>query len=104
MPYFAVVVERGPAWDWQLPMREQIQWSAHAQFMDALAGDGFILAGGPLGGEDDARRILHIVEASNEIAARERLTEDVWHRLGLLQIATIDPWTVLIGSLPSQTV
>ena len=37
-------------------MRRQAEWEAHAVFMDKLAQDGFIVAGGPLGGEDDAPR------------------------------------------------
>lgn len=103
MPYFAVVVERGTPWDWTIPMREQKDWAAHAAFMDRLGDEGFIVAGGPLGGEDVAPRILHIVEAPNETTIRERLAEDVWYGTGLLQIASIDPWSVLVGSLASRT-
>jgi hypothetical protein len=72
MPYFALIVERGSPWNWDLPMRKQRDWYEHAAFMDRLAADRFILAGGPLGSEDAAPRILHIVEAPNEAAVRER--------------------------------
>jgi hypothetical protein len=58
MPYFVIVRERGRAWDWAMPMRSQVQWDAHAAFMDALAEEGFILAGGPLGDEDRAARVI----------------------------------------------
>jgi hypothetical protein len=40
MSYFVIVRERGRAWDWAMPMRSQVQWDAHAAFMDALA-EGF---------------------------------------------------------------
>ena len=55
MPIFVVVRERGSAWDWSRPMRRQAEWDAHAAFMDAMVDERFILAGGPLGGEDERR-------------------------------------------------
>lgn len=100
MPYFAVIVERADAWDWSLPMRKQRDWDEHAAFMDCLEDQRFIVAGGPLGAEDAARRILHIVDGPNEAAVIERLAEDVWHRNGQLRIVSIQPWTVLVGHMP----
>jgi uncharacterized protein YciI len=97
MPYFVVTCERGPNWDWSRPMRRQDGWEAHAAFMDALTAEGFILAGGPLGGEDDARRVLHIVLASDAGEIERRLAEDPWTPNGLLRTLLIEPWTVLLG-------
>lgn len=97
MPYFAVIRERGPAWDWSLPMRRQAEWDAHAAFMDALESEAFIVAGGPLGGEDDAKRVLHVVSAPDEGAIETRLAEDPWTPLRLLKTISIEPWTVLLG-------
>jgi uncharacterized protein YciI len=99
MPYFAVIRDRGAAWDWSRPMRRQAEWEAHAQFMDALTAAGFIVAGGPLGGEDDARRVLHIVAASDEAAVESKMGEDPWTAMGLLETVSIEPWTVLLGSV-----
>jgi uncharacterized protein YciI len=99
MPYFAVIRDRGAAWDWSRPMRRQAEWEAHAQYMDALVDAGFILAGGPLGGEDDARRVLHIVAASNKAAVEAKLAEDPWTAMRLLQTASVEPWTVPLGSV-----
>jgi len=65
MAYFIVVLERGPAWQWTLPMRRQAEWESHARFMDALTNAHSILAGGPIGNEDTAVRVLLIVEAEN---------------------------------------
>jgi uncharacterized protein YciI len=96
MPYFVVTVERGEAWDWSKPMRGQTQWEEHAAFMDALAKERFILAGGPLGDEDRAPRILHVVEAPNEEAVRTRLATDPWSQ-NLLKVIGIEAWTVLLG-------
>jgi uncharacterized protein YciI len=97
MPYFTVIRERCAAWDWSVPMRRQAEWEAHAAFMDALADAGFIVAGGPLGGEDDAKRVLHIVNAPDANAIETRLAEDPWTPMGLLKTASIEPWTVLLG-------
>ena len=99
MKYFAVVRERAAAWDWSLPMRRQARWDEHAAFMDALAEDGFILAGGPLGDEDTAKRVLHIVRAPDHDAVVARLAEDPWAPMGLLSTVSIEPWTVLLGDL-----
>ena len=97
MPYFVVVRERSAGWDWSRPMRRQREWEAHAAFMDALADEGFIAAGGPLGGEDDAPRVLHVIEAAGRSVVEARLEEDPWTQMGLLTTVTIEPWTVLLG-------
>jgi len=97
VPYFAVIRERGPAWDWSVPMRRQDEWDAHAAFMEALVDDGFILAGGPLGGEDGAKRVLHIVDSPDAAAVESRLAEDPWTPMGLLRTISIEPWLVLLG-------
>ncbi len=99
MPYFAMIRERGDAWDWSLPMRRQAEWEGHAAFMDALVDEGFILLGGPLGGEDDARRVLHVIEAPGLDAIDARIARDPWTQMGLLRTASVEPWTVLLGTI-----
>ncbi len=91
--FFAVRLERGGPWDWSRDLRDQDGWSEHAQFMDRLVEEGFIILGGPLAGE---REILHAVSASNEREVRERLAEDNWARNGMLTVTTIEPWTILL--------
>jgi uncharacterized protein YciI len=93
MPLFAVIRESGPAWDRSRAMREQDAWDEHAAFMDGLADDGFIVLGGPLG---DGSRALHIVEAESEQAARGRFADDPWSRMGVLRVASVEPWEVLL--------
>ena len=91
--FFAVRLERGGPWDWSRDLREQDGWDEHARFMDDLVQEGFIVLGGPLGGD---REILHAISAPSEQAVRGRLAEDNWARNGMLRIKSIEPWTVLL--------
>jgi uncharacterized protein YciI len=88
---FAVVLVHGPGWDASRGIREQRGWNQHAQFMDALVADGFILLGGPV---DDGQQTLHVVEADDESKVRARLAEDPWASHGLLEIGSVRPWTL----------
>ena len=99
MAHFAVVRERGPAWDDSRPMREQDRWDAHAAFMDTLADERLIILGGPLG--DGERRFLLIFDAVSEDAIRERLAGDPWTPMQLVRIASIESWDVLLGLIDS---
>ena len=78
-------------------MRRQAGWEAHAAFMDALDAEGVIVAGGPLGGEDDAARVMHVVNAPDRDAAEDRMAQDPWTPMHLLTTVSIEPWTVLLG-------
>ena len=93
--YYAVLRERGENWDARLPMRQQEQWEEHAAFMDALADDGFVVLGGPLG---DGEKILLIIAAESEQAIEARLADDPWTPLGLLRIAKVERWEILLNA------
>jgi uncharacterized protein YciI len=93
---YAVRLERGGPWDFSRDLREQDEWEEHAAFMDSLVDEGFILLGGPLEGDRD---VLHIVDAPSEEAVRQRLAQDNWHQNGMLTIASIEAWTVLLDSV-----
>ncbi len=97
MPYFVVIRERSGPWDWSLPMRSQAAWDEHAAFMDKVENDGFIVAGGPLGDEDRASRVMHVVNARDSSTIESRMAEDPWSQMGLLKTLSIEPWTVLLG-------
>ena len=94
MSYFAVRRARGPAWNPAVSLREQALWSEHAAFMNGLAAEGFVILGGPLGAGED---VLLIVRAVSEEALRARLAADPWSTAGLLVIARVEPWTILLG-------
>jgi len=94
---FAVINTRGPKWDHGKSMEEHEGWRAHADFMNALVADGFILLGGPLEGTRD---VLLIVRAENEAEVEARLADDVWMVNDLLRHRSIAPWTLRLGALP----
>ena len=92
--YYAVLRERGENWDAGLPMRQQGRWDEHAAFMDALADEGFIILGGPLG--DGEMRFLHIIAAESKQAIADRLADDPWTPLKLLRTASVVRWEILL--------
>jgi uncharacterized protein YciI len=96
MPLFAVINTRGPAYRHGAPMEAQEAWRAHADFMNVLVDDGFVILGGPLEEPD----VLLIVRAESADAIRARLAVDPWHRMDLLRIKSISPWTLRLGTLP----
>ena len=95
MARYAVVRERGPRWDGARPMREQDGWGGHAAFMDDLAEKGFVVLGGPVG--DGEHRFLLIVEAETDDEIVARFAEDPWTPAGMLSIASIERWEILLG-------
>ncbi len=93
--YYAVLRERGENWNARFPMRQQEQWEAHAAFMNALADDGFVVLGGPLG---DGEKILLIIAAASEQAIESRLADDPWTPLRLLRTASVECWEILLNA------
>jgi uncharacterized protein YciI len=93
MAYFAVTREHGPGWDPSRPMLEQDEWDAHALLMDAMAAEGLIVLGGPLG---DGDHVLLIIDAETEAEIEARLAEDPWTTMGLLRTVRVEPWQVLL--------
>jgi len=77
-------------------MESQIDWSAHASFMNTLEMEGFVLLGGPLDGTSD---VLLVVRARSADEVRARLAEDPWAVTDLLQVTQVTPWTLRLGSL-----
>ena len=95
---FVVTRIRGKAWDSTKPMRSQEQWPEHASFMDDLATNRFVVLGGPLG---DGDKILLVVDAGDEGEIRSTLARDPWSKWGLLDLESIQLWTVLLQAGPA---
>jgi len=96
MPLFAVTLTRGPNYRHGVAMEDQDAWRPHADLMNAMLAEGFIRLGGPLEEPD----VLLIIEAPSADEIRARLAPDPWHRMGLLTIKAISPWTLRLGALP----
>jgi uncharacterized protein YciI len=75
-------------------MREQKRWRDHAEFMDGLAAEGFVVLGGPWG--EGEKRFLLVFDADKEEAVKARLEDDPWTQMGLLRIAEIERWEILL--------
>jgi len=96
MPNFALTLVRGPKWDVSRGgIRDQVMWDEHAAFMDELVADGTILLGGPVG---DGKQTLHVVEADDESDVRRRLAEDPWARARLLEVGSLEPWSLWLDA------
>ena len=93
---FAVINMRGPRWDDARAMEEQADWRAHADYMNELVADGFMLLGGPLTGTRD---VLLVVRAADEAEVEARLAADVWRVTDLLRTRQITPWELRLGAL-----
>ena len=92
---FLLILRRdGPEWDRSRPMEEQSRWDEHAEFMDRLVDEGFLVLGGPLA---DEIRVAHAVEADSEEALRARLATDPWSESHLV-IDSIEPWTIRLDA------
>jgi uncharacterized protein YciI len=94
--FFVVQRRSGPEWDRSLSLEEQSGWTAHAEFMDALEAEGFVVLGGPVG---DETRALLVIDAESDEEIRETLGRDPWSESHLV-IESIDSWTIRLGALP----
>jgi uncharacterized protein len=90
--YFLVKRVPGPAWDHGRLRREQDGWGEHAAFMDALAEEGVVVLGGPVG-EGDGNYALQVMDAKDEAEIRARLADDPWGE-DMLLTESIEPWSV----------
>ena len=88
--FFVVLRRRGPEWDPTQPLEGQSGWQEHAEFMDALVQDGFVVLGGPLA---DEHRVVLAIEAGSERDVRETLARDPWSGTHLV-VDSVDGWTI----------
>lgn len=91
---FFILRTRGPNWDREKALEEQPGWDAHADFMNGLAKEGFIVLGGPLEGTPN---VLLLAMAESEEEVRERLAADIWAVNDLLRVDRVAPWNLKLG-------
>ena len=92
MAYFVVHSYHGPAWSHARSMREQADWNAHAEFMNALP-EGFVVLGGPVDGH--RTRAMLVVRADSVEEVHRRLDPDPWVQSGVL-VEVVEAWEILI--------
>lgn len=92
----------GPAWDQDRPLREQDAWPDHAEYMDELFAEGFVVMAGPLGEGAPEHRVLLIFDADSETAVTARVEDDPWTATGVLSTVSIERWEVLVGGLSGR--
>ncbi|HEX2506133.1 MAG TPA: hypothetical protein VHK22_08005 [Gaiellaceae bacterium] len=91
--YYLVRRSQGAAWDSTRGRREQAGWDEHADFMDGLAAEGFVVLGGPAGPDVDRGDALLLVSATDQDEVRARLVEDPWEG-DMLVTRSVEPWHV----------
>ena len=92
---FVVISSAGPNRDVSKGTREQPFWDEHAEFIDRLVAEGFILMGGPLVDEGGS---LLIVNADGENEVRQKLKNDPWRDQGILKLESIKRWQIFIDA------
>jgi hypothetical protein len=85
---------RGANWNRDCAPEEQTGWAEHADFMNGLAREGFIVLGGPL---DGTPNVLLLAMAESEEEVRTRLTRDIWAEQDLLRVERVAPWSLKLG-------
>jgi uncharacterized protein YciI len=88
--FFVVCRRTGPEWDPSLPLEEQSDWPAHAEFMDGLVATGFVVLGGPLADEET---VVLAVKAASEVDVRATLALDPWSDSHLV-VDRVDAWAI----------
>ena len=95
---FVVLRSRGPGWDDSKPLEAQLDWAAHAAFMDGLFEQRFAAFAGPLEGTRDALLILranHLRrKAANMVPLLHQLIEQLVERLTGPRDVAIRQWRV----------
>lgn len=89
---------RGPRWDPDIGIREQELWREHADFADALVGQGAFLLGGPVEDPDDRVVALIAVRAADEAAVHSLFADDPWVKTGVLRLKEVRPWRIWLDS------
>jgi uncharacterized protein YciI len=90
---FAVIQTHGAGFK-PVPLEQQEDWRAHADFMNALEAEGVVLMGGPLEGTEEVLLILRGQDADD---IRMRLAPDPWVVKDLLRLKSVLPWTLRLG-------
>ena len=85
----------GPTWT-SGSVREQPDWDAHAEFVDALIERGTFVMGGPFSDNSGSMSLLEGVDADE---ARRILEDDPFMKNGVFVLEEIREWDVFVDEL-----
>jgi uncharacterized protein len=85
----------GPSWTVG-GVREQQDWDAHAEFVDALIERGTFVMGGPFSDNSGSMSLLEGVDAEE---ARRLVEEDPFMKNGVFVLEEIREWNVFVDEL-----
>jgi uncharacterized protein YciI len=96
-----VQMELGPKFDPKVPPTSQPGFEDHVKNVQALAGDGTLLLGGPIFESADSEKMIGgvmIVKAKDEKAIREKFANDPFFTGGIVKIASVHPMMIGMGA------
>jgi uncharacterized protein YciI len=85
----------GPTWT-SGSVREQPDWDAHAEFVDALIERGTFVMGGPFSDNSGSMSLLEGIDAAE---ARRILEDDPFMKNGVFVLEEIREWNVFVDQL-----
>lgn len=85
----------GPTWT-SGSVREQPDWDAHAEFVDALIERGTFVMGGPF---SDNSGSMSLLEGIDEDEARRLIEDDPFMKNGVFVLEEIREWNVFVDEL-----
>jgi len=88
----------GPTWS-SGSVREQPEWDAHAEFVDALIERGTFVMGGPFSDNSGSMSLLEGIDADE---ARRILEGDPFMKNGVFVLEEIREWTVFVDELSTS--
>ncbi|MDP9231241.1 MAG: YciI family protein [Actinomycetota bacterium] len=88
----------GPTWS-SGSVREQPDWDAHAEFVDALIERGTFVMGGPFSDNSGSMSLLEGIDADE---ARRILEDDPFMKNGVFVLEEIREWDVFVDELSTS--
>jgi len=88
----------GPTWR-SGSVREQPDWEAHAEFVDALIERGTFVMGGPFNDNSGSMSLLEGIDADE---ARRILEDDPFMKNGVFVLEEIREWDVFVDELSNS--
>jgi uncharacterized protein YciI len=93
-----VTFQAGPTWT-SGGVREQPDWDAHAEFVDALVANGTMVMGGPFADNSGSMIVLEGVDAAE---GRRLIADDPFIENGVFVLGEVREWDVFVDELTTR--